>query len=555
MKPKTATLTALFIAFWMGSIAQNVNIGSPLTDTLQIPFIERFTEGSLEINNWETDCENWHIQADSGKPAPSVWFNGLPVINGEYNRMLTSDWITKENSGNSIYLRFESKCIFNNYTGEDSLFIDVFDSVNWITISGFRPYNNYWMDLGGNLRPYVDSLAGFKIRFRINGENSSLLDYWTIDNIYIYDGVDFPEQLEGNYFWQNNEFGVKLDWYYSETPAGWGAPVTWSGDSHCNNLGITDGGDWAFAAKWDSINNSEWDIYLYYVSTYIGDADFDSLVLKIWKGVSGEYEVYSENVTNQVIEDDYNSFRLVPTFLQNDSSATYVGFVIYNQPSNSYPAGYSCNDAVNGYGNLIKTDLEGSWDTLPEDFNNWVISLWFWMKPFRFHIDGYNIYKKEGDDTAYSFYAYVEDAGGNNKTFFDLNPNVDIYNYYSYQVRNVWINPWVIPEDTAISLPAFAKVNGDEDFVTVLVTHHQQQMEKETSLTAYPNPTTTYLNIKSESNLKEIHIYNLLGQEVDGFATNNEKQIEIDVSRLKKGVYLLKIETGIGVVSKKFIVE
>jgi hypothetical protein len=554
MKVKTATLIALFIAFWIGSTAQYFNVGSPSSDTLQIPFIERFISGSLEINNWVADCENWLIESDSGNPAPSVSFNGQPGIYSDYNCALTSDWISTKNATDRIYIRFDYKFSYLNFSDNDTLFIEVFDSVNWHTIRKLYHPEDNWRHLDRKLTPYITA-AHFKIRFRASGLNTSNIDYWAIDNIFVYDGVWFPEQLEGNYIWEE-EFGVKLDWYYQHPIGEWGMlPLSYAYDGVEGSIGISAGGDWAYAAKWDSVGPDFNNTYFLRMTAYLGDIDFDSLVLKVWRGQNGEILQYSDNVTSEAKEDQWNIFYIAPPLFITDTSPSWFGFVVYGQPPGSFPAGNSSNEAVNGYGNLYKPYLDGGWDTLPEMLNNWSLQMNLKCSSGYYRLEGYNVYRKDEDDTAYQLRAFVKSSYIDEVSFIEKYPDVNIHESYTYQVKNTWVNQWVIPTDTMFSLPAYAKINGDEDFVTILVTHYPEQQKKGTSLTAFPNPTATMLNIKSESELKVIHIFNLLGQKVGEFAANNEKQMKIDVSGLQKGVYLLKIETETGFISRKFVVE
>ena len=554
MKAKTTILTTLFIAFCAASIAQSFNVGSSLSDTLQIPFIERFTEGSLETNNWVVDCENWSIESDSGNPAPSVRFNGEPGIYSDYNCTLTSDWISTKNESSRIYILFDYKLVYKNFTDNDTLFIEVFDSVNWHTIWKLSNPKDYWRHLRVKLTSYITA-QHFKIRFRASGYNSSNIDYWAIDNIFIYDGVGFSKHLEGNYFW-DEEFGVKLDWYYSHPIGEWGMlPLSYAYDEVNGSVGIAAGGDWAYAAKWDSVGQYFNNTYFLRMEAYFGDIDFDSLVLKVWRGQNGDILQYSDNVTTEVKEDQWNYFYIAPSQFITDTSSSWFGFVVYGQSPGSYPAGNSTNEAVNGYGNLIKTDLDGDWDTLPEMLNNWSLQMFLKNAPGYYRLEGYNVYRMDEDDTAYQLRAFVKSSYIDEVSFIEKYPDVNIQESYTYQLRNTWVNQWVVPTDTLLSLPAYAKINGDEDFVSILVTHYPENSKKDFSLTAYPNPVTTTLNIKSESKLKKVYIYNLLGQEFGEFSINNQKQLEIDVSSFQKGVYLLKIETGNGVVSRKFVVE
>jgi hypothetical protein len=67
----------------------------------------------------------------------------------------------------------------------------------------------------------------------------------------------------------------------------------------------------------------------------------------------------------------------------------------------------------------------------------------------------------------------------------------------------------------------------------------------------YPNPVVNSINVVSQHSLKNITIYSILGTKVLSSYENT-----IDVSNLKTGVYIMKIETIKGqIVSKRFIKE
>ncbi len=72
----------------------------------------------------------------------------------------------------------------------------------------------------------------------------------------------------------------------------------------------------------------------------------------------------------------------------------------------------------------------------------------------------------------------------------------------------------------------------------------------------YPNPAKDVLNIQPKSNIevKSISIYNLLGQLVQ-VVTNGANNSAIDVSNLKSGNYLIKINTAKGIFAAKFVKE
>lgn len=59
------------------------------------------------------------------------------------------------------------------------------------------------------------------------------------------------------------------------------------------------------------------------------------------------------------------------------------------------------------------------------------------------------------------------------------------------------------------------------------------------SFTASPNPATDYISLSAAKPIKNIEVYNLLGQQVINKNLNSTRQ-DINVSNLSKGVYILK---------------
>lgn len=65
----------------------------------------------------------------------------------------------------------------------------------------------------------------------------------------------------------------------------------------------------------------------------------------------------------------------------------------------------------------------------------------------------------------------------------------------------------------------------------------------------YPNPVKNYLNINVKNiNFKNLDVYTLLGKKV-----LKSNQTQVDLSSLSKGIYLLKINTEKGILSKKIV--
>ncbi len=70
----------------------------------------------------------------------------------------------------------------------------------------------------------------------------------------------------------------------------------------------------------------------------------------------------------------------------------------------------------------------------------------------------------------------------------------------------------------------------------------------------FPNPAKDVLNINSAYAIKEVEIYDALNRLVKRRKVNN-KNIQIDISNLSAGSYVVKINTAKGSVKKKLIVE
>ena len=80
----------------------------------------------------------------------------------------------------------------------------------------------------------------------------------------------------------------------------------------------------------------------------------------------------------------------------------------------------------------------------------------------------------------------------------------------------------------------------------------------ENTISIFPNPTTDFLNIKSNvsEKIKSIELYNALGQSIYYEVTDNKTNIKIDLSSFRKGIYFVKIRfENTKIVSSKLILK
>jgi hypothetical protein len=72
------------------------------------------------------------------------------------------------------------------------------------------------------------------------------------------------------------------------------------------------------------------------------------------------------------------------------------------------------------------------------------------------------------------------------------------------------------------------------------------------SVTLHPNPATTMVNIMSRDTIDRLELYDILGKSLVSQSRNTKS---IDVSRLSKGIYVLKLYFGLESTVRKIIVN
>ena len=121
-------------------------------------------------------------------------------------------------------------------------------------------------------------------------------------------------------------------------------------------------------------------------------------------------------------------------------------------------------------------------------------------------------------------------------TYTNVEPG-DTTIQYGYQVLGLNANP---ADEAALgSIVIVDTVLGSNDFDT-------------TSISAYPNPVTSKLNIQSEELITSVSIFNTLGQKVLNVAAGS-LNLSVDMSTLSPGVYVANIATDNGSKTMKVI--
>ena len=70
------------------------------------------------------------------------------------------------------------------------------------------------------------------------------------------------------------------------------------------------------------------------------------------------------------------------------------------------------------------------------------------------------------------------------------------------------------------------------------------------SLKLYPNPSSGLVNVESNSRIQKVAVFNVLGESVEAGIELKGNKAELRMQGLSEGVYLLKITTEQGVITR-----
>ncbi len=97
--------------------------------------------------------------------------------------------------------------------------------------------------------------------------------------------------------------------------------------------------------------------------------------------------------------------------------------------------------------------------------------------------------------------------------------------------------------------------NDTSNTVYLNISSVQNKISTTNGFKLYPNPATSYSILYSNKNIKQLFIYNPMGQLVFKKTKINAKQLSINTKGLKKGIYFVNIKTDNTIMSKKLIIR
>jgi len=552
-----------------------------------IPFFEDWGNANFEFNNWtlNENSANWSISSQEGEPLPSAEFTWDPLLENDYTSTLTSypiivDYLTE----GELFLSFDLKLIDRNTTGNEHMLIEIFDGTTWhlaadFTNSGSREgFSNHIL----NITPYTNGNA-INVRFNATGQNSFDIISWFVDNISVYRECFAPENLVGDAYFTQQPI-CEVCWDAANIPMPISEWIHWDSGENYSSVGLTDGGTFSVAARWDESQLEE------YIGTSISKVrfvpldGFSEIILKVWTGDYATTLVYSEDVTAEAIANEWNEFTFDQSIPVVATEELWVGYTI-THVAGTFPAGTDEGPAIVGYGDMISTDGY-SWDPVSSfGFNNnWNIQVFVFEqssnrmltklseKPIRndnvnlsvgetreepiltVHdnsrdISGFNIYRMSDMETEYQLIGFEEFVNGHTEyCYFDFVNDYQLGHYY--QVTAVYLSE----TDECESGPAMAYEIPGDDFV-YLYFEGVEDMYHENTVNVFPNPAKDKINISSKEIIINLRLLSFTGQYVYTKDFNNKSNIILNTSSYPQGVYLLRVETKSGITTKKIVIN
>ena len=545
-------ITVIMVLLLLAGISTNAQT------TFELPFYEDWQSGSFETNQWETNGDYWEIDTQTGNPEPSARFFSINNLNNYSFELKSSNIDASQSGAQQIYFDFDLKLLDNNATATEKLLIQVFDGSSWHTVNIFKNIGSFdWTKYSFNITQWAGGSI-FNLRFLATGESSYNFSAWYIDNIEVYRNCNKPEDLTGEvyvYSYPQQLYGSEIKWSAPERSiieSGWEHYD--SGENYgaigfaCNCLASA-------AIRWDAGTLLPFDgDTIESIKYFPYDNGFLYIVIKVWTGEYADSLIYSDTAQN-IVPGIWNEHIFNEPVIINGDLEYWAGYEIFCYGTGVFPMGYDEGPAVTGYGDMIMMDEE-TWDKLSDfgpDFNvNWNIQMFVDTieVPYPNGLEGFNILKKESEEEEYHQIDFVKFHDW--KSRYSIIDSCDGEAYTCdafYKVNALWVSDG----DTCISDFAPSLNNPDDDFVYVMFVDIEENEAEESNLLLFPNPTSSILRLKSKEEINTVIIFNSLGQIVKSISQKGEKELSINVSSFKSGVYFLKAETEKGFVSKKFL--
>jgi len=363
-----------------------------------------------------------------------------------------------------------------------------------------------------------------------------------------------PINVWMNSNWSAGSLSVDLTW---EMPPSLDV-IRWDNGENHDGFGLTSGGTFSVGARFTSQQLSA---YTGLSLTHIGMFPRDPAAgysMRVWLGAQGTQLVLDQPVS--VIANQWNTFTLNTPIPVTGNQDIYIGYIVSHQ-GGTYPAGRDAGPVVSNFGDLI---IMG--------YQSWVSMSVNWGTNFNWNIVGHLGYAPDGTIlpepiqlTHLSQPGLGEPVSGN---LFIPENNKWVNEVSSIQgflikrngvvIANIPIvfqyTDWLVPSSTFYCYSIGAVYNTcDAWSFEVCAIQSTNEYDQSPDLTIYPNPATGLITVTANG-IREVTLITLTGQEVFSIKADGET-LQINTSGLKKGIYMIKVETDAQTHIQKLIVQ
>jgi hypothetical protein len=538
----------------------------------ELEFMETWSLGNFDDNNWLTDGSNWSINGQEGNPEPVAEFTWDPILTNYAVNMESFPLCAQGLTEGAIWLDFDLKLESVQPTGMEMMNVQVWnwDSKVWSTVATYSNVDGSfnWMSEHLNIKSQAMDKV-FKIRFQASGANSLDILSWFVDNIHVYRACDGVTELTAEAVYEQS--GIVLNWIGPSTPNVdiW---IQWDdGVFSGTSIGTGEAVQFDVAHRWEPAQMIEWEGASVTEIAFVPAEAQCSYYVRVWIGAGAANLVADQLVPSPVIG-EWNYVTLATPVPIDITQELWIGY--YVDAQTGYPAGCDDGPAIDGYGNMMNF---GGWQTLlqinPELDYNWSIAghlqtltgvvmpigktatpntnsgLSLATNPVQMSqkvfapanggrdLAGYNIYRS-ADYGEYILLDFTTELSYTDP-FDDMIPGT----YYCYMVTAVWQGETGDVCESAFSVAACELYTGmgDNDGAAA-------------SFSLYPNPADDYVFITTSGELKRVTVYNALGQLVIDEITTG-KQYELATASYTIGVYMIRVETAAGVTTRTLTIQ
>ena len=397
--------------------------------------------------------------------------------------------------------------------------------------------------------------------FQLAAQNLLNIQKSNIDNIHVFrdcpSGCNLSLEIDTVGY---DEYLLHFNWQLCDPPPpdNW---THWDNGTNFTGIGAACGGcPITVAARWQANTFPEYQgANITKVKIFAYEEVFPACIIKIWAGENADSLIYSEDVTSQITAGAWSEIILATPVPYDVTKELWVGYK-GTQGQSSFNFGADAGPAVIGFGDKISMD-EILWDNL-SDFGldyNWNIQAYiedstnqgYFLNKQNKGIsesDNYLNLFRSVNGGEYTLLAELTYTEGQVEYPMPIEADGNLYCYkltavYESDTNYCESEPFTTLEDPNI------------DYVCVLLTgDKKQKAENASSITIFPNPATSQLNIQSEIEIEEITLMNAVGQIVFSEQIQN-KEATLNTSGLLSGIYFVKIGTTRGVFNRKVVIN